>query len=66
MKQMYSQKIKSHLYLPFSAERNAIDTTLPNEKEIVVPFGWGLPAAERFKLLAIRSVPSKKASINDP
>uniref|UniRef100_A0A915JPG1 3'-phosphate/5'-hydroxy nucleic acid ligase n=1 Tax=Romanomermis culicivorax TaxID=13658 RepID=A0A915JPG1_ROMCU len=36
-----SESVKGHLYLPFSAERNgternAIDTTLPNEKEIHV------------------------------
>uniref|UniRef100_A0A915JKB7 Uncharacterized protein n=1 Tax=Romanomermis culicivorax TaxID=13658 RepID=A0A915JKB7_ROMCU len=50
------------LYLRFSAEQNGterkeIDTTLLNEREIFVPFD----SAERFKLLAIGSVPSKKA-----
>uniref|UniRef100_A0A915HGE9 Uncharacterized protein n=1 Tax=Romanomermis culicivorax TaxID=13658 RepID=A0A915HGE9_ROMCU len=56
----------SHLYLPFTVERNAIDTLLPNKREIFVLFVWRLPAAERFKLSAISSVPPKKASRNDP
>uniref|UniRef100_A0A915K4F7 Uncharacterized protein n=1 Tax=Romanomermis culicivorax TaxID=13658 RepID=A0A915K4F7_ROMCU len=57
----------TYICLSDVAERNAIDTTLPNEREIFARFGWSHPfrsklnfLAEHFKLLAIRSAPSKK------
>uniref|UniRef100_A0A915KIZ3 Uncharacterized protein n=1 Tax=Romanomermis culicivorax TaxID=13658 RepID=A0A915KIZ3_ROMCU len=56
-----SLSLKGHLYSPFPMEQNAIDTTLPSEKEIFVPFGSRLLPAERFNFLVIRSVLSKKA-----
>uniref|UniRef100_A0A915KMG6 HD domain-containing protein n=1 Tax=Romanomermis culicivorax TaxID=13658 RepID=A0A915KMG6_ROMCU len=45
-------------------ERNAFDTTLSNEKKIFVRFGWRLLSAERFKLLAIGSVPFRRKRQN--
>uniref|UniRef100_A0A915HGU4 Uncharacterized protein n=1 Tax=Romanomermis culicivorax TaxID=13658 RepID=A0A915HGU4_ROMCU len=42
---MFSSK---RLFIPaFFGERNAIDTTLPNEREIFVPFGCRLPTHTR-------------------